>query len=406
MAETGRFEKATFEIMKQILESDNIEDALAASLDTMIKVLNSEAGAVWLLDKSGERLTPVFHAGPADISNISIENGSGIEGQVTKTGRSVIITDAANDERVGSTVYDDKGLAVQTMLCVPLNDLKKVSGCVQIINKKDGSFYDREELRLCEHMAALAAMTIDEKNFTADLGEDKEVLVKLRDITKDFPSGDGRLQVLKGINLDIYKNEFVVVLGESGCGKSTLMNIVGGMDMLSGGEMTVEGRDFSAPSDAELTKYRRNYVGFVFQQYNLMPNLTALENVEFIAELVDDPMSPEQAIARVKLTDKADSYPGQLSGGQQQRVSIARAIVKKPKLIIADEPTAALDYTTSIEVLGTIGDIVKDHGATVLMVTHNPEIAKMADRVVKLRGGKIASIQKNVRPLSASELVW
>ena len=147
-------------------------------------------------------------------------------------------------------------------------------------------------------------------------------------------------------------------------------------------------------------------MGFIFQAYNLMPNLTAQENVRFIAELVDDPMDPAEAIEKVKLSQRANNYPGQMSGGQQQRVSIARAIVKKPRLILADEPTAALDYATSIEVLSTIEDIVKNQGTTVMMVTHNVEIAKMADRVVKVRNGKIASIKKNMHPLHAEELVW
>jgi len=198
----------------------------------------------------------------------------------------------------------------------------------------------------------------------------------------------------------------VVVLGESGCGKSTLMNIVGGMDALTDGTLVVEGKDFSHPSEAELTKYRREYVGFIFQSYNLMPNLTAQENVQFIAELVEDPMPSEEAIAKVRLSDHANSFPGQMSGGQQQRVSIARAIVKKPKLILADEPTAALDYATSIEVLSVVEDIVRNQGATVMMVTHNSEIAKMADRVVKVRSGRIASIKKNLHPQHAEELVW
>ena len=219
-------------------------------------------------------------------------------------------------------------------------------------------------------------------------------------------SGDGVSRVLKGINLEIYKNEFVVVLGESGCGKSTMMNIVGGMDFLTDGTLLIEGKDFSHPSDSDLTRFRREYVGFIFQSYNLMPNLTAIENVQFIADLVQDPMPAEEAIAKVGLKDKKNNYPGQMSGGQQQRVSIARAIVKKPKLILADEPTAALDYNTSIEVLKVIEDIVKNQGSTVMMVTHNPEIAKMADRVVKVRNGKIASIKKNMHPLHAEELVW
>ena len=392
--------------MEQLLEVDNLDDALSGSLEIIVKTLNSEAGAIWLLDPKTDRLTPMFHIGPADISDITVENGLGIEGVVTKTGKSVIVEDAANDSRFDGTVFDDNGLVTKTMICVPLNNLHDVIGCVQIVNKKDGSLYDADELQLCERMASLAAITIDEKGLIVDLGERKEILATLRNVTKEFPSGDGVLRVLKGINLDIYKNEFVVVLGESGCGKSTMMNIVGGMDFLTDGTLTVEGRDFSHPSDAELTKYRREYIGFIFQSYNLMPNLTALENVQFIAELVKEPMDAAEAIAKVGLAERANNYPGQMSGGQQQRVSIARAIVKKPKLILADEPTAALDYTTSIEVLSVVEDIVRNQGATVMMVTHNPEIAKMADRVVKVRNGKIASIKKNLHPVHAEELVW
>ena len=406
MSEEKRFAKATWQIMEQLLEVDNIEDALSASLESIVNALGCEAGALWFLDKKTDKISPLFNMGPTDISNIIIENGQGLEGKVTKTGESIIIEDMAKDSRFDATVFDDNGLTVKSAICVPLNNLHDIIGCVEIVNKKDGNSFDKEELQLCERMAYLAAITIDEKGLNVDLGENKEVIVELRNVTKDFPSGDGTARILKGINLELYKNEFVVVLGESGCGKTTMMNIIGGMDFLTSGSLIVEGKDFSNCSDSELTNYRRKTVGYIFQSYNLMPNLSALENVEFIAELVDNPMKAEDAIEKVRLLGQANNYPGQLSGGQQQRVSIARAIVKNPKLILADEPTAALDYTTSIEVLSVIGDIVKKEGSTVMMVTHNPEIAKMADRVVKMRGGKIVSIKKNMHPLSAEELVW
>ncbi len=221
-----------------------------------------------------------------------------------------------------------------------------------------------------------------------------------------FPSGEGKIRVLKGIDLDIYKNEFMVILGESGCGKSTLVNIVAGMDRLTEGSLIIDGKDFSRPTEAELTRFRREYLGFVFQQYNLMPNLTALENVQYIAELVKNPMASAEAIRKVGLTDRSKNFPSMLSGGQQQRVSIARAIVKNPKIIFADEPTAALDYQTSIEVLDVFEQIVQTQGSTVVMITHNPEIARMADRVVKLRNGRVSSIRINLRPAHATELVW
>ena len=292
------------------------------------------------------------------------------------------------------------------MICVPLNNLQSIVGCVEVINKKDGSVFDTWEMQFCSRMAALAAIVIEDNGLTIDQGEEKEVLISLRGVTKDFPAGDSVVHVLKGINLDIYKNEFLVVLGESGCGKSTMVNIIGGMDSLTDGELLIDGKDFSHPSDKELTRFRREYLGFVFQSYNLMPNLTAQENVQFIADLTPTSMPASEAIARVGLTERADNYPSALSGGQQQRVAIARAIVKRPRIIFADEPTAALDYQTSIEVLSVFEEIMKGRGTTVVMITHNPEIAKMANRVVKIRNGRVASIRTNLRPLPATELVW
>ena len=392
--------------MSQLLEVESIDEALSGSLEIIVQQLNCEAGAIWLLNKKTDLLTSVFHIGPVDLTNISVENGVGVEGSVTKTGESIIVEDASSDIGYDGSVFDDHGLVTKTLICVPIRNVKDVIGCLIVANKTDGTSYDKQELALCEHMSALAGMTIAEKGLSLPDDGEREVLASLRNVTKDFQNGDTVNHVLRGINLDIYRNEFVVILGESGCGKTTMMNIIGGMDSLTDGELIIEGQDFSHPSDLALTEYRRNYVGFIFQQYNLMPNLTALENVNFIAELVDDPMSPEEAIDKVRLTDRANNYPGQMSGGQQQRVSIARAIVKKPSLILADEPTAALDYSTSIEVLEVIEDIIKSKGTTVVMVTHNAEIAKMADRVIKLRNGRISSIKRNLEPLKAKELNW
>ena len=406
MAEEKRFTRATWRIMEQLLEVDSLEEALAGSLQIIVETLNGEAGAIWLLDPETDRLYPQFHIGPADLSNLSVENGIGIEGLVTKTGKSVVISDAAADSRFEGSVFDDNGLRTKTMICVPLNNLHDVIGCVQIVNSKDGGLFDAEELQLCERMATLAAITIDEKGLLIDTGAQKEVLISVKNVIKEFPQGDGVIRVLKGINLEIYKGEFVVVLGESGCGKSTLVNIIAGMDSMTDGELYVEGKDFSHPSDDELTRYRREYLGFVFQNYNLMPNLTALENVQFIAEIAPNPMQAEEAIELVGLSDRADNYPSMLSGGQQQRVSIARAIVKNPKIIFADEPTAALDYQTSIEVLSVFENIVKNQESSVVMITHNPEIARMADRVIKLRNGLIFSIKRNPQPAAAKDLVW
>ena len=406
MNNSSRFTKATWQIMEQLLEVDSLDEALLGCIEIIIKILHSEAGVLWFLDQKTGRLFPAFFTGPKDITGVSIACDEGVEGFVFSNNQSVRIEDAENDPRFEGTVFDGPDFITKTMLCVPLNNLHNTVGCVQIINKLDGSLYDEEELQLCERMAALAAMTIEEKGLYVDTGEEKKVLISLKNVIKEFPSGEGISRVLKGIDLDIYENEFVVVLGESGCGKSTMMNIIGGMDYLTEGTLLIEGKDYSHPTDDEQTMFRRQYVGFIFQAYNLMPNLSALENVEFIAELVEDPMSSLEALEKVGLAAKAGNFPAQMSGGQQQRVAIARALVKRPRVILADEPTAALDFVTGQEVLKVIEDIVRNQGTTVVMVTHNVEIAKMANRVVKLRSGKIASIKWNLHPVSAEELSW
>ncbi len=406
MSHNKKFAQAAWNIMLQLLEEDSLEENLSGSLEIIVKVLNSQAGIIWFLDDKTNRLVPIFHIGPSDISSVIVDTDSGIEGLVTTTGKSVIIEDASKQEKFKGSVFDGKGFVTKTMLCVPLKDADKTVGCVQIINKKDDSLYDAEELELCERMASLAAITIDEKGLIVSSEEERNVLISLRNVVKEFPSGDGVSRVLDGINLDIYENEFVVILGESGCGKSTMMNIIGGMDFLTEGELTIEGKDFSHPSDDDLTKYRREYVGFIFQSYNLMPNLSALENVQFIAEIAKDPSDPQDALSMVGLGEKGMDFPSQMSGGQQQRVSIARALVKNPRLILADEPTAALDYQTGQEVLVVMEKIVKERGTTVVMITHNAEIAKMADRVIKMRSGNIASIKRNLYPLPAAEIKW
>ncbi len=401
-----RFSRATWAIMEALLEVEHIDEALSESLEIIIRELKSEAGAIWMLNPQTNMLSPMFHIGPVDLTGVTVENGIGIEGVVTQTGKSIRIEDALHDPRYDGSIFEDQGVPVKTLLCVPLDNLHETIGCVIVVNKADGSLYDDDELKLCERMASLAAITLEEKGLSLPFYGDKKVLISLRNIVKEFPSGEGVIRVLKGINLDIYENEFVVVLGESGCGKSTMMNIIGGMDFATSGELLIEGKDFSHPTDDELTRYRREYVGFIFQAYNLMPNLTAIENVQFIAEISKNPIKPEEALDKVGLLSRANNYPAQMSGGQQQRVSIARALVKNPRIIFADEPTAALDFQTGQEVLMVVEDIVKNQGTTVVMITHNAEIAKMANRVVKLRGGRIASIRNNAHPLPAAEIIW
>ena len=213
--------------------------------------------------------------------------------------------------------------------------------------------------------------------------------IELKNNTKIYQSGDTTIYANKDITFSINKGELVVILGSSGAGKSTLLNILGGMEPNTSGDVIVAGKNIASYNAKQLTTYRRNYVGFVFQFYNLIPNLTAKENVELAAQIVPDAMNPDEALREVDLSDREQNFPAQLSGGEQQRVAIARAIAKKPELLLCDEPTGALDYKTGKRILKILQDMSRKNGSTVLIVTHNAAIAPIADKVIRIRDGKL-----------------
>ena len=218
--------------------------------------------------------------------------------------------------------------------------------------------------------------------------------------------GDVEVHALRGVDLELDESEFVVMLGPSGSGKSTLLNILGGLDTPSAGRVTYGDHDLTSADEDALTRYRRDHVGFVFQFYNLIPSLTARENVALVTEIARDPMAPEEALDLVHLTDRMDHFPSQLSGGEQQRVAIARAIAKRPDVLLCDEPTGALDLETGIVVLDAIDHVCRELGTTVAVITHNASIAAMADRVLHLADGAIAREVRNETRASAQELTW
>lgn len=225
-------------------------------------------------------------------------------------------------------------------------------------------------------------------------------------LTKTYGEGAAAVHALRGVNLEIPAGEMVVLLGPSGSGKSTLLNILGGLDHASEGEAYFQDQSLTDMSESELTQYRRNHVGFVFQSYNLMPSLTALENVELVTEIAQNPMSPEAALALVGLDKRTSHFPSQLSGGEQQRVAIARAIAKQPTVLFCDEPTGALDSTTGRTVLKVLQSVNEDLGATVIIITHAAATAKMADRVIHFADGDIREVIVNQEKLSADEIEW
>lgn len=230
--------------------------------------------------------------------------------------------------------------------------------------------------------------------------------IELKNNTKIYQSGDTTIYANKDITFSINKGELVVILGSSGVGKSTLLNILGGMEPNTSGDVIVAGKNIASYNAKQLTTYRRNYVGFVFQFYNLIPNLTAKENVELAAQIVPDAMNPDEALREVDLSDREQNFPAQLSGGEQQRVAIARAIAKKPELLLCDEPTGALDYKTGKQILKILQDMSRKNGSTVLIVTHNATIAPIADKVIRIRDGSIQKIETNDQPADISSIEW
>ena len=233
-----------------------------------------------------------------------------------------------------------------------------------------------------------------------------EIVFDARGLTKVYHMGEVEVPALRGIDLELREGEFLVLLGPSGSGKSTLLNILGGLDVPTSGRVLYRGKDLTAADESELTEYRRHHVGFVFQFYNLIPSLTARENVALVTEIVAEPMQPEEALALVGLAARLDHFPAQLSGGEQQRVAIARAIAKRPEVLLCDEPTGALDIATGIVVLEAIARVNRELGTATAVITHNSAIAGMADRVVRLADGRIAATETNARKLLPQELSW
>ena len=234
----------------------------------------------------------------------------------------------------------------------------------------------------------------------------QDAFVKLEHVTKVYRMGEVEIHAVDGIDFEIQKGEFVVIVGPSGAGKTTVLNILGGMDTASSGRVVVDGQDIAKYSQKKLTGYRRNDIGFVFQFYNLVPNLTALENVELAMQICKNPLNASTVLEEVGLGQRMKNFPSQLSGGEQQRVSIARALAKNPKLLLCDEPTGALDYQTGKSILKLLQDMCRQRGMTVIVITHNSAITPMADRVIRIKNGRVDTEQINEQPISVETIEW
>lgn len=231
-------------------------------------------------------------------------------------------------------------------------------------------------------------------------------ILTAKNLYKHYQMGEVTVKALQGVDIELYEGELVVILGPSGSGKTTLVNIIGGMDKASGGELYYQGSPLHNADSKKLTYYRRNEVGFVFQFYNLMPNLTAYENVYFSVQIAKDPLSIEEVLEKVGLSDRKDHFPSQLSGGEQQRIALARALAKNPSLLLCDEPTGALDFKTGIQILKLLKEFCETYKKTVVIITHNTEIAKIADRIFYLKDGMVDRVQENENPLPPERVTW
>ena len=397
--------KAIGAVQGIIANASTLSEALQESLKAFVEHAGADGGVIWYADKNdGNRLRPYYWIGPVDLTSCSHLPGDGSVGRVfaSQWTERLLEFDPITDP---TSAADFGDMPIASMVCVPFSSNTEDIGVVQFVNGPESGSFSNETADVMEIMAMTAAISLEENEALAEPWTPGELVMSVRDITREFQNGDEVTKVLKGVNLDVYEGEFLVLLGESGCGKSTLLNIIGGMDSATSGTFEYLGQDLSNASQEELTEFRRANIGFIFQSYNLMPNLTSLQNLKLIAELVDEPMDPDTALDVVGLSERKNNYPSQMSGGQQQRVSIARALVKNPKVILADEPTAALDYATSIEVLQVMEEVVKS-GTTMVMVTHNEEITRMADRVVRMRNGRMHEVTINRHPAHAVDLVW
>lgn len=230
--------------------------------------------------------------------------------------------------------------------------------------------------------------------------------VTLKDVRKIYKMGEVEIRAVDGVDFEIEKGEFAVIVGPSGAGKTTVLNILGGMDTATSGTVLIDGTDITTFKSRQLTSYRRNDIGFVFQFYNLVQNLTALENVELALQICKDPLDAEEVLREVGLGDRMKNFPAQLSGGEQQRVSIARALAKNPKILLCDEPTGALDYNTGKAILKLLQNMCRERGMTVIVITHNQAISPMADRLIHIKNGQVSQMEMNEHPVSIDEIEW
>ncbi len=400
------YTQVIWEITCLLQGAESLEEALRTSLEEVVKAVDAEAGTIWFYNASGDkRIYPSFWIGGADLTGLSLACGEGIAGTVVQDAKTTVVKDCQSDARWAGRFDAATGFVTKSMICVPLTNKYETIGCIQIINKKDGSLYTDDDVSLAENLAMLTAIAIEGKGLNLGFTGEKKALMSLRDVSKTTMRGEHERTLLCGLNLDVLEGELLVMCGESGCGKSAIFGILGGLDGLSGGSFTFDGKDYSGADENMLTDYRRSCVGVVCPDGCLVDGMTVTENLELAAAACKKPMAVKTVLEAVGLTELADEKAGAISDGARRILSLAQALVKQPRVLLADELTASLDRETATEVLAVLEKIVKG-GTTAVLVTHNEEIGKMADRMIRIRGGQASEVVVNSRRMSAKELAW
>ncbi len=384
-----------WETAKILNDAASMEEALSGILEKTVRILNCEEAAVWLLNIKDSRVYIAAHVGKEDVSGSSVDLDQNIIGKVLRFGIPELIPDCSQDLRFAA-IKETGQLTTRNLLCVPLKSQYECIGCLNLLNKAEGFTQDDVEDSLL--LSSLIATGLNERGFSVVPAETKKTLVSLRNVTKG--------SLVKDISLNIYEKELLAITGEDGCGKETLMRLIGGLDVPDQGKIVSAGKEIAVLSEEELELYRRDFAGYILGESKLLDHLTVRDNIRFVSALSLDPINTDKAMNLVGLNGLGKKYPDQLTPGQRQLTAVARAFAKHPVLVIAEEPVGQLRAEEARPVLMAIRQAMEATGATVILVTHNLEIAKIADRIIKMRDGQIFSVRANHFPAAPEDLVW
>ena len=395
-------------ILDLLNKSTYVAETIRVFLEEFSAESEAEAASVWLMDEqSNINLYAACGENCGGLEEIVLKKGQGICGQCMETNEVILVQDVSKDKRWYSKADEKTGFQTKNILSVPISSSTACFGCLQLLNKKNGDIFHQEDIQLAQVMAGLLAKWFYESGISIPTLQKKEILLEGKNLRKSYGKGEAAVHALDDVSFKIHRGELTVILGSSGSGKSTLLNMIGGMAKPDSGEIIFQNYgNICAFNKKQQTAYRKDAVGFIFQFYNLIPELSVWENVSMAADMAKNPRPVREVIEMMGISHRTKHYPAQMSGGEQQRVSIARALVKNADFLLCDEPTGALDFNTGRQLLIELEKLVREHGQTVVIVTHTVSIAAIADRILKMRSGKNVEEIVNPQPTSAKNVEW